>query len=57
MTATLASRFMRGVWVPVTTMVWSCSGFRGEGEVLGSGLTRAVTVTVAESGRNPSMRT
>ena len=55
-TATLASRFIRGVWVPVTTRVWSCSGSLLKGEVLGWPADPAATVTLAESGRNPSIR-
>ena len=55
-TATLASRFILGVCVPVTTKVWSCSGSRWR---LKSWLARwsAATVMLAESGRNPSIRT
>ena len=54
-TATLASRFCRGDWVPVTTIVCSCSGSR-RSEKSWVARSPAATVTLAESGRKPSMR-
>ena len=55
-TATLASRFIRGVWVPVTTMVCSCSGSRVS---VKSAVARppSTTLTVSVWLRKPIMRT
>jgi hypothetical protein len=54
-TATLASRFMRGVWVPVTTIVcsWSGSCRRVKFWVACPG---PETVTLVLSGRKPRRR-
>jgi hypothetical protein len=49
-TATLASRFIRGDWVPVTTIVWSWSGSRVRVKFWVAVLP-ADTVTFAASGR------
>ena len=56
MTATLASRLVRGVWVAVTTMVCSWSGSRVS-EMSAVARPPSTTLTVSAWLRKPIMRT